>query len=210
MNILEHIHQTYVHRRRVHVLAGHFAALLPDTGRVLDVGCGDGWLARLVRDRKPGIEMLGIDVLVRDGTHIPVDAFDGHRLPYDNNSFDAVMFVDVLHHTEDPAELLGEATRVARQCVVLKDHFLQGIAASSTLRIMDRISNRKHGVVLPFNYWRPDQWTDAYRELGLVEEERIAHLGLYPRPANWIFERNLHFIARLAVGRTLRGRKVGD
>ena len=199
MNLLETIHQTYVHRRRVHILADHFSTLLPERGRVLDVGCGDGWLARLVLDQRTGIEMQGIDVLVREETHIPVEGFDGHRLPYADNSFDAVMFVDVLHHTENPAELLGEAARVARQCVVLKDHFLQGIAAAATLRFMDRTSNRKHGVVLPYHYWRPEQWADAYRELGLVEDRRIEHLGLYPWPANLLFERGLHFVARLAV-----------
>ena len=55
MNVLEKIHGSYVHSRRVRVLAREFSALLPAHGRILDVGCGDGLLAALIRltNRKP-------------------------------------------------------------------------------------------------------------------------------------------------------------
>jgi len=48
MNLLEEIHGSYVHNRRVRVLARELSALLPANGQVLDVGCGDGLLAALM------------------------------------------------------------------------------------------------------------------------------------------------------------------
>jgi 2-polyprenyl-3-methyl-5-hydroxy-6-metoxy-1,4-benzoquinol methylase len=45
----------------------------------------------------------GIDIMARPTSHIPVDIFDGQTIPHPDKSFDVVSFVDVLHHTDDPA-----------------------------------------------------------------------------------------------------------
>ena len=164
---------------------------------LLDVGCGDGLLAAAVGAVRPELEVAGVDVLVRPGAHIPVSGFDGRTLPYAAGSFDAVMMVDVLHHTEDPAVLLREAARVSRRWVLLKDHHLQGLGAASTLRFMDWISNARYGVSLPYNYQSPAQWASLFAVAGLrVQDERV-QLGLYPPPASWLFGRRLHFVACL-------------
>jgi hypothetical protein len=109
------------------------------------------------------------------------------------------MFVDVLHHTEDPMELLREAVRVASQAVLIKDHLRQGLLAGSTLRFMDWVGNARHGVALPNTYWPAARWTDAFSELGVTVRSRTGRLGLYPVPATWLFDRSLHFVARLDI-----------
>jgi SAM-dependent methyltransferase len=78
----------------------------PRNASVLDVGSGDGRLARLVADKRPDISIQGIDVLVRTDAAIPVVKFDGTSIPYGEGSFDVVMLVDVLHHTVEPMILL--------------------------------------------------------------------------------------------------------
>jgi hypothetical protein len=40
----------------------------------------------------------------------------------------------------------------------------------------------------------------AFGVLGFKMSEYRGRLGLYPFPGNWVFERSLHFIARLEVG----------
>jgi SAM-dependent methyltransferase len=128
-----------------------------------------------------------------------VAQFDGQVIPYDDDNFDAVMFVDVLHHTEDPTVLLREAARVARRAIVIKDHTRNGLLADSTLRLMDYVGNARHGVVLPYNYWSQQQWLEALKKLGLTVGAWKKDLRLYARPASWIFDRSLHFVTRLDV-----------
>jgi SAM-dependent methyltransferase len=188
-----------VFNRRVRVLGGHVATLLPEGASVLDVGCGDGNLALAVQQHRPDVVIEGIDVLLREHTHIPVTLFDGATIPHGDGSFDVVLFVDVLHHTDDPLPLLREAARVARRAVVIKDHTAEGFLANPTLRFMDRVGNARFGVSLPYNYWRRRQWVEAFAGLGLTTEAWIDELGLYPGWANWVFGRSLHFIARLGV-----------
>lgn len=199
MSLIETIHGGYVFKRRVRVLSTHLAEVMPREATVLDVGCGDGLIAKLIMERRPDVKLEGIDVLLRPQTHVPVTKFDGFKIPHPDKSFDCVMFVDVLHHTEDPLVLLREAARVARLGVILKDHCRDGWLAQPTLRFMDWVGNARHGVVLPYNYWSNAQWQDAFRKLGLTTAERRADLGLYPFPASLAFERSLHFIARLDV-----------
>lgn len=197
MGLLDYSHGGYVHRRRVRVLSGQLARLIPPGSTVLDVGSGDGWLAARIRERVPSLKISGIDTLVRPGSHIQVEPFDGRAIPHGDGSFDFVMFVDVLHHTEDPLILLREAARVARRGVLIKDHLLEGAFAGPTLSFMDWVGNARHGVPLPYNYWPRARWDAAFLEVGLVPGFWNGDLGLYPVPAGWIFGRSLHFIARL-------------
>lgn len=197
--LMDRVHASYVEARRGRRLAAHIAELLPQGCRVLDVGCGDGSLAGLVLERRPDLSMRGIDVLVQPHTQIAVEWFDGQRIPHPDGSFDAVMFVDVLHHTDDPTVLLREAQRVSGGLVLIKDHTANGIFARPTLRFMDRVSNTRKGIVLPYNYWSRQQWKDAFADLGWRVTDWRADLGTYPPPASLIFGRSLHFMALLGV-----------
>jgi SAM-dependent methyltransferase len=154
-------------------------------------------LASLLQKNKPNALVTGIDVTVRRATHIPVEQFDGRSIPFANATFDAVMFVDVLHHTDAPMILLREAARVARDSIVIKDHTKNGLAAEATLRFMDRIGNRRYNVPLPHNYWSRQRWLDAFAELNLRVDGWTSNLALYPFPLDWFFGRSLHFITRL-------------
>jgi SAM-dependent methyltransferase len=197
MTWLDPVHRGYVHGRRVRVLLSHLAPLLPENGTVLDVGAGDGHVARALMDARPDVTIEGIDVLVRPGTQIPVTDFDGSHVPFDDASFDAVLFVDVLHHATNGMTLLREARRVARQAVIIKDHRCDGFLARPTLRFMDAVGNRRHGVALPHAYWSSGEWQRNFAEVGLEPEVEIRRLGLYPFPASLLFDRGLHFVSRL-------------
>lgn len=197
MNIIEAVHDRGVLKRRIRVLGGHFAQLIPPEASVLDVGCGSGQIDRLILEHRDDIKIDGIDVLVRGDTKIVVKEYDGNTLPCENNSYDVVMFVDVLHHTENIERLLTEARRVSRKFVILKDHTLEGFLAKQRLNFMDKVGNRRFGVKLPYNYYTKKQWLDVFRKVNLEVSIWNSGLSLYPKLFSFIFEANLHFIARL-------------
>ena len=134
----------------------------------------------LVMKRRCDLSIRGVDVLVRRSAQIHVTHFDGLHLPFPDQSFDSVLFCDVLHHTESPVAMLQEAVRVARTCVLIKDHVVQGWLARPTLRFMDFVGNAPHGVVLPYNYLTSAQWDDAFRECRLTPRTIDRRLKLYP------------------------------
>ncbi len=195
-SLLGGLHDDLVLNRRAMVIARHLVALIPPNARVLDVGCGDGTVARLIQETRCDVLIEGIDVLVQPNAKIPVKPFDGSSIPYPDTSFDAAMFVDVLHHTLEPFVLLKEAARVART-ILIKDHLLDGFLSNATLRFMDWFGNAHHGVALPYNYWSRDQWKAAFDALQMTPSEMNSSLGLYPAPASWLFERKLHFLVKL-------------
>ena len=107
-----------------------------------------------------------------------------------------MMFVDVLHETDDPLLSLQEARRVGKT-ILIKDFAEQGFLAGATLRFLDRKRNSQPGRVVPYNYWPRAQWEAAFDAVGLKQVETFTSLGIYTPPASWIFERSLHFISRL-------------
>jgi SAM-dependent methyltransferase len=198
MNFFERIHGGYIQQRRLASLVGHLTALIPKNAAVLDVGCGDGKLAHLLKRERPDITIRGIDVLVRGGDLIDVQEFNGFKIPHETASYDVVMFIDVLHHTQDPRMLLTEANRVARESIIIKDHLLQGLFAGATLRFMDRIGNARFGVSLPHNYLDWQEWVSISEDLGTMVEWKV-DLKLYPSILDLFFGRSLHFLAEWDV-----------
>ncbi|MEJ6394204.1 class I SAM-dependent methyltransferase [Gymnodinialimonas sp. 2305UL16-5] len=191
------VHKHAVFDRRVEVIADALGALVPAHTHMLDVGTGDGRIASLIASRQMGVSVEGIDIMKRPTTHIPVTLFDGLTIPHGDNSFDVVSFVDVLHHTDDPAHLIAEASRVARKAVLIKDHLSENGVDHATLRMMDWVGNAPHGVVLPYNYAPRATWDQWFEEAGLAVDSFSKQVPLYPAPLSWIFGRGLHFVARL-------------
>ncbi len=93
--------------------------------RILEVGCGYGFLTDTLR--KKGFEVYGIDLdqeAIDVGRSLYPQADirigDAYHLPFTDNSFDAVIFHEVLHHL-DLEKGLREAYRVARKCMIIFD-----------------------------------------------------------------------------------------
>jgi len=195
MRALDRIHETFVYGRRIRRLCEFLCQLIPLNCVFLDVGCGDGRLAESLLQKRPDLRIEGVDVLVREQTRLPIKAFDGATLPYPDASFDGVMMIDVLHHTENPVELLREAIRVSRRWLIVKDHVLQGFMSGRRLQFMDRIGNARHSVALPYNYLPAAEWSEIQGLLNLKVRSEIRRLGLYPWPFDYVFGASLHFIS---------------
>jgi SAM-dependent methyltransferase len=82
--------------------------------RLLDVGCGDGRVARLLRERVA--EVVAVDVVESrtwsDGPGLTFRVADGERLPFGDASFDLVHSKDSLHHMKRPDRAIRQYRRV--------------------------------------------------------------------------------------------------
>lgn len=85
--------------------------------RVLDIGCGKGWLMDAFG--RVGLVTHGVDVdpqAVEDSKMFCPDAtinlFDGVQLPYPDNYFEYATFIEVLEHVGNESALLNEIRRV--------------------------------------------------------------------------------------------------
>jgi SAM-dependent methyltransferase len=195
--IIGSLHGQLVFGRRVQVISEMIGALLPQGASVLDIGTGDGRIAKLWQVARPDVAIEGIDVYVRGETAIPVRKFDGIHIPADSKSMDTVTFVDVLHHASDLQALLDEAARVSRKSVIIKDHLSENAFDFAVLKFMDWVGNAPHGVVLPYNYRSRRQWDEHFAASGLEIVSFETRVPLYPAPFDRVFGRGLHFITEL-------------
>lgn len=197
MSLLKKIYESYVQMQRVNVVSGLLAEHIPRDSSVLDIGCGDGTLASTIAASRKDLRIEGVDVMVRPSVLIKVREYDGLRLPFPDGSVDVAMFVDVLHHAEQPLAVLSDAARVARGKIIIKDHLRQGFMAQTRLKMMDWMGNARYGVSLPYRYWNRSEWREAFVQCGLIEKTFISGLHLYRFPLDWFFGGSLQFISVL-------------
>src|SRR3989344_8393522 len=90
-------------------------------GKLLDVGCGGGNIAKAVKRFRPDLQIHGVDVSKKaiqtasknpQGVQFKLGSSD--KLPYKNNSFDIVCMFDVLEHVDENIAL-GEVKRILKK-----------------------------------------------------------------------------------------------
>jgi SAM-dependent methyltransferase len=94
----------------VHDIVGPELSAL--SGRVLDIGCGEG---RLVAALADGAAWFGVDDSPQQLArcpHRPVARADMRALPFPDGSFAAVVHLWCLYHLDDPRPAIAEARRV--------------------------------------------------------------------------------------------------
>ena len=99
---------------------------LPSSGRILDVGCGNGGLSFILTRLRPDLHITGVDMeagsidsaaktAAENGwTNLTFEQGDGHQLKYEDNLFDAVMCQTVLTHVRDAEKVIKEMARVLK------------------------------------------------------------------------------------------------
>lgn len=96
-------------------------------GHGLDLGTGPGYVALEIAGRRPGLQMVGLDLAAhmverarrqagRSGLNgrAAWPQGDGHALPFADGSFDLVVSSFALHHWDEPLRVLDEIARVLK------------------------------------------------------------------------------------------------
>ena len=98
---------------RAYDMALEIAPLIPAFANVLDVGCGNGFIAHHLKSLLD-CRVTGIDVLQTTTASIQYIPYDGRHFPLKDNSVDAILLCYVLHHAQDLSLVLNEIRRVLR------------------------------------------------------------------------------------------------
>jgi SAM-dependent methyltransferase len=168
---------------------------------ILDVGCGEGYVAEELAARGAR-EVQGVDILdIRRNKNGAFALYDGQSLPFPDDRFDMVMLNFVLHHVPDDGKiaLLREALRVSRAKVF--------IAEDTPTTPIDRLFSQRHGEAYrrridsdaPFGFLSPSEWRWLFRGMGIEAESHV--LGRFCRSVLQPFARTA-FVLRKASRRT--------
>src|SRR5262245_40806777 len=104
------------------------AAMVEPRSRVLDVGCGDGELLRLLEQRGVdgrGIELSreGVNECVAKGLSVVQGDADTDLVDYPDDGFDYVILSQTLQATRQPRDVVEQLLRIGRKAIVSFPNF---------------------------------------------------------------------------------------
>lgn len=120
-HIREHLQKTHAHESYGHKDSEYFRQarweLLPHVPltarRILDVGCGAGRFGALLKEKRAGIEVVGIELMPEQAQHaaqhldrVLVGNIETMPLPFAEGYFDCIVCADVLEHLRYPDRVL--------------------------------------------------------------------------------------------------------
>lgn len=103
--------------------------LIEPNSRVLDIGCGDGVLLRMLESRKEvdarGIEISpeGVTKCLVEGLSVIQGNANSDLGPYPDKSFDWVILSQTVQAVEDPKHVLKELVRIGKKAIVSFPNF---------------------------------------------------------------------------------------
>ena len=195
--IIQTLYNIFLRRRRIRKLTSILLPYLPTEGTVLDLGCGNGDLASALSHARSRLHFTGLEMYPLAVSIIERFTYNGTRVPYPDASFDYVMIITVLHHTDDYNILMNEARRVARKAIIIVDHQYRTRWDWLMLAIIDWPGNVPFGVYTPYNFKKRLEWVDLFAQAKMKEIRYDDRLYMFGKYADFLFGRQLHFISLL-------------
>jgi len=163
-----------------------------DGRRILDVGCGRGYLEEVVREQ--GGAYVGVD-LVPSRAGFALALADGAALPFPDGVFDGVCCIDAFEHFPEAERGVAEFHRVlSPQGFVFLSAPNYANVAGLVKAYCERFGDYEPDTWAPFRNWCPQEFERPltgrvvrrlFRRGGFTRFRRIAHgpevgLGLFP------------------------------
>ena len=138
--------------------------------KILDLGAGNGLLGELIKNELKK-EVKLIDVIDYNCSSLPIDIVKpGSRLPLEDNEVNTTILYTVLHHAEDPDQVLEEAVRVTENRIVLVEGYVEDPKVTIINSYFDWFLNRvavDTDMNIPFNYRKQSEWEEDFKRSGL-------------------------------------------
>ncbi len=113
---------------------------LAKASTLLDIGVGTGLALNHLLQSEPHLTFFGVDVrdLRLPHLNVPLQLYQGDILPFDTQQFDVSLLFYVLHHCQNPQQLLTEAVRVTDQTLIIIEEFDLPHADNTSLDLTER------------------------------------------------------------------------
>jgi SAM-dependent methyltransferase len=172
---------------RAYDMASEIARLISRGSEVLDVGCGNGFIAHHL-SALLGTSVMGIDLGDSAEAAIDYRRYDGAQFPLMDDSFDVVLLCYVLHHARDVRVVLNELRRVLRfggLAIIYED-----IPRSWWDRGVCWIHNQLwRGRTGPCTFRRESEWRSLFESFGfeVVSERQLSRWRNLTHPVSRSF-----------------------
>jgi SAM-dependent methyltransferase len=159
---------------RAYDMALEIARVIPKGSEVLDVGCGNGFIAHHL-SAMLGTSVVGIDMGNSTEAAIEYRRFDGSHFPVADDSVDAVLLCYVLHHAQEIHAVLAEVRRVLRPggTVVIYEDIPATWWDKGICWIHNRQWKNRTG---PCTFRNESEWNSLFKSCGLkaVSSRRLS------------------------------------
>ena len=95
-------------------------------GKIIDIGCGEGYLLYKIHEKYPQAELYGLDLsqgrITKTKEHVPVSNLlrgDVLSLPFPDNSFDIVVCSELLEHMDAYKKVVDELVRISKKTIII-------------------------------------------------------------------------------------------
>jgi ubiquinone/menaquinone biosynthesis C-methylase UbiE len=177
MNMLSSL-LTFPYPRLSRLLVSHVKPFLTEKDTVLDIGSGNGYVAKQVID-DVGCNVTCIDIIDIHAVGPKPIIYDGNILPFPDKSFSTSFIFFCLHHTDHKESLLQEAKRVTKSKIIVMEDYSENLY-DYTLNAWHRFISliKFHSAYI--QYFNDSELKKLFRKLGLT----VTHAENIPPSVN--------------------------